>query len=154
MKDKKWSEDKNEGKMPSKDITPVLKSWEYEAGTINVRKISGLDGSPIRAGGRFDDPRLRGYYGFARVELRPGDGEHARPITASHPGGFIELVRWADLIDSAAFPDAAMAVARREPRVQRLHHRPRRLLPSLRVQARARIESRQNLGRGQLSQGQ
>jgi hypothetical protein len=46
MKDKKWSEDKNEAKAPSKDITPVLKSWEYEAGTINVRKVTGLDGLP------------------------------------------------------------------------------------------------------------
>jgi hypothetical protein len=46
MKDKKWSEDKNEAKAPSKDITPVLKSWEYEAGTINVRKVTGLDGQP------------------------------------------------------------------------------------------------------------
>lgn len=30
----------------SKDITPVLKGWDYEPGTINVRKISGADGSP------------------------------------------------------------------------------------------------------------
>jgi hypothetical protein len=28
----------------SKDIAPVLKGWDYEAGAINVRKISGLDG--------------------------------------------------------------------------------------------------------------
>ena len=46
MKDKKWSDDKQEAKAPSKDITPVLKSWEYESGTINVRKVSGIDGSP------------------------------------------------------------------------------------------------------------
>ncbi len=46
MKDKKWSDEKNEAKASSKDITPVLKSWGYEAGTINVRKVSGLDGSP------------------------------------------------------------------------------------------------------------
>ena len=31
---------------PSKDITPVLKGWEYEPGTINVRKITGGDGKP------------------------------------------------------------------------------------------------------------
>src|SRR5689334_783852 len=30
----------------SKDITPVLKGWDYEPGTINVRKIAGLDGAP------------------------------------------------------------------------------------------------------------
>lgn len=28
----------------TKDISPVLKGWGYEAGAINVRKISGLDG--------------------------------------------------------------------------------------------------------------
>src|SRR5689334_10122937 len=27
-----------------KDISPVLKGWDYEAGAINVRKIPGLDG--------------------------------------------------------------------------------------------------------------
>jgi hypothetical protein len=30
----------------SKDINPLLKGWDYEAGTINVRKINGADGSP------------------------------------------------------------------------------------------------------------
>jgi hypothetical protein len=33
-------------KLPSKDITPVLKGWDYEPGTINVRKINGTDGQP------------------------------------------------------------------------------------------------------------
>jgi len=32
--------------MNSKDITPVLKGWDYEPGTINVRKITGTDGRP------------------------------------------------------------------------------------------------------------
>jgi hypothetical protein len=35
-----------EAKAVSKDITPLLKGWDYEAGTINVRKISGVDGAP------------------------------------------------------------------------------------------------------------
>src|ERR1700749_1851799 len=30
----------------SKDITPLLKGWDYEPGTINVRKVTGLDGTP------------------------------------------------------------------------------------------------------------
>jgi len=30
----------------SKDITPLLKGWDFEPGTINVRKIYGLDGEP------------------------------------------------------------------------------------------------------------
>jgi len=33
-----------EHKALSKDITPVLKGWDFESGTINVRKVSGLDG--------------------------------------------------------------------------------------------------------------
>jgi hypothetical protein len=37
---------RDEGKMPSRDITPVLRGWDYEPGTINVRKISGNDGQP------------------------------------------------------------------------------------------------------------
>ncbi len=35
-----------EAKSPSKDITPLLRGWDYEPGTINVRKISGSDGAP------------------------------------------------------------------------------------------------------------
>jgi hypothetical protein len=55
MKDPKNDREENGGntprprrqaKAPSKDITPVLQSWEYEAGSINVRKVNGLDGSP------------------------------------------------------------------------------------------------------------
>ncbi len=37
---------RRQGKSASKDITPLLKGWDYEAGTINVRKISGADGLP------------------------------------------------------------------------------------------------------------
>src|SRR5438045_7679095 len=33
-----------EAKTSSKDILPLLKGWDYEPGTINVRKIDGLDG--------------------------------------------------------------------------------------------------------------
>src|SRR3954471_19553391 len=33
-------------KKPSKDITSILKGWDYESGTINVRKVLGLDGVP------------------------------------------------------------------------------------------------------------
>lgn len=32
--------------MQSKDIGPILKGWDYESGTINVRKITGNDGRP------------------------------------------------------------------------------------------------------------
>src|SRR4051794_29947260 len=35
---------KTEGKAPTKDIAPLLKGWDYEPGTINVRKIRGADG--------------------------------------------------------------------------------------------------------------
>src|SRR3954466_4059196 len=37
---------RNEGKLLSKDIASILKGWDYEAGTINVRKVAGVDGSP------------------------------------------------------------------------------------------------------------
>ena len=30
----------------NKDIAPLLRGWDYEPGTINVRKISGADGAP------------------------------------------------------------------------------------------------------------
>jgi hypothetical protein len=33
-------------RQPMKDISQVLKGWEYEPGTINVRKITGTDGLP------------------------------------------------------------------------------------------------------------
>lgn len=36
----------SDAKLSNKDIIPVLRGWEYEAGTINVRKISGADGKP------------------------------------------------------------------------------------------------------------
>src|SRR5450755_2250645 len=71
MKEKK--SDKQEAKSPSKDITPVLKSWEYEAGTINVRKVTGLDGNPKL--------QMRLDLGLLQMEMtgRPdGDRPHGR----------------------------------------------------------------------------
>src|SRR5439155_1942079 len=38
--------EKHEGRSASKDITPVLRGWDFEPGTINVRKVSGIDGQP------------------------------------------------------------------------------------------------------------
>lgn len=35
-----------EAESTSKDLTPLLKGWDYEPGTINVRKIRGADGTP------------------------------------------------------------------------------------------------------------
>jgi len=46
MKERKPPNDKQEAKASDKDVTPVLRDWDYEAGTINVRKVSGLDGRP------------------------------------------------------------------------------------------------------------
>jgi hypothetical protein len=37
---------RREGKLSSKDIGPIIKGWDYEPGTINVRKITGHDGKP------------------------------------------------------------------------------------------------------------
>jgi hypothetical protein len=58
---------------PAKDISPVLKGWDYENGTLNVRKITGLDGAPklqmrvslgllqMELNGRPDGQRPHGY---------------------------------------------------------------------------------------------
>src|SRR5918999_5683143 len=46
MSDEQSRSDRDQRRMSSKDITPVLKGWDYESGTINVRKINGLDGAP------------------------------------------------------------------------------------------------------------
>jgi hypothetical protein len=34
------------GRQVSKDISAILRGWEYEPGTVNVRKITGSDGQP------------------------------------------------------------------------------------------------------------
>src|SRR5436853_2292307 len=46
MNERKDSPEKFEAKIPNKDIASVLRGWDYEPGTINVRKVNGLDGSP------------------------------------------------------------------------------------------------------------
>jgi len=46
MSEPKQKSEKSEGKAINKDITPVLKGWDYEPGTINVRKVPGDDGAP------------------------------------------------------------------------------------------------------------
>jgi hypothetical protein len=40
------SGDARHGWRDLKDIAPVLRGWDYEPGSINVRKITGLDGVP------------------------------------------------------------------------------------------------------------
>jgi hypothetical protein len=54
---------------PSNDISAVLDGWDYEPGTINVRKIIGLDGRP-RLQMRLDLGLLQ-----MEAEGRP-DGQH------------------------------------------------------------------------------
>ena len=39
--------EKLQGKASNKDITPMLRGWDYEPGTINVRKVAGIDGAEI-----------------------------------------------------------------------------------------------------------
>jgi len=46
MHEEKEPSERGYARYPSKDITPILKGWEHEAGTINVRRIVGLDGAP------------------------------------------------------------------------------------------------------------
>lgn len=77
--DKMQSTELGEAKMASKDITPVLSGWTYEAGTINVRKIVGTDGSPKL--------QMRLDLGLLQMELsgRP-DGQR--------PNGFESLLEY------------------------------------------------------------
>jgi hypothetical protein len=47
MSDEKMhSSSRESARSASKDVLPLLKGWDYEPGTINVRKINGLDGRP------------------------------------------------------------------------------------------------------------
>jgi hypothetical protein len=46
MSENKQPSGLSDDKSPTCDIGPVLKGWDYEAGTISVRKITGLDGRP------------------------------------------------------------------------------------------------------------
>jgi hypothetical protein len=80
---------KTEGIAPTKDIAPLLKGWDYEAGTINVRKIRGADGQ-FKLQMRLD-------LGLLQMEL---DG---RP-DGSKPHGFDSLLEYfeAELKDHAA----------------------------------------------------
>lgn len=43
--EKSWTPKKDE-RRPPRDIAPLLRDWEYEPGTITVRKIRGVDGRP------------------------------------------------------------------------------------------------------------
>ncbi len=54
----------------ARDITPVLKGWDYESGTINVRKITGRDGRPKL--------QMRLDLGLLQMELH-GRPDGARP---------------------------------------------------------------------------
>jgi hypothetical protein len=53
-----------------KDLSPMLKGWDYEPGTINVRKIFGIDGAP--------KVQMRLELGILQMELT-GRPDGARP---------------------------------------------------------------------------
>jgi hypothetical protein len=78
--------EKSHGKLPSKDITPFLKGWDFEPGTINVRKISGIDGRPKL--------QMRLDLGLLQMELS------GRP-DGTRPHGFESLLEYyeAQLVD-------------------------------------------------------
>jgi len=79
MSDELSPDSKKEGKALNKDIAPVLRGWDYEPGTINVRRISGTDGAPKL--------QMRLDLGLLQMELsgRP-DGER--------PHGFESLLEY------------------------------------------------------------
>jgi len=71
--------EKESWRLPSKDITPVLKGWDYESGTINVRKINGVDGAPKL--------QMRLDLGLLQMEM------NGRP-DGSRPHGFESLLEY------------------------------------------------------------
>jgi hypothetical protein len=75
----KQPSNKLHGKLPSKDITPFLKGWDFEPGTINVRKISGIDGRPKL--------QMRLDLGLLQMEL------HGRP-DGTRPNGYESLLEY------------------------------------------------------------
>lgn len=79
MSDELSPEPKKEGKALNKDIAPVLRGWDYEPGTINVRRIVGTDGAA--------KVQMRLDLGLLQMELngRP-DGER--------PHGFESLLEY------------------------------------------------------------
>lgn len=46
MNEEQQHRPRSEGRVSSKDISGVLKGWDYEPGALNVRKVAGSDGSP------------------------------------------------------------------------------------------------------------
>ncbi|MFI5381600.1 MAG: UvrB/UvrC motif-containing protein [Tepidisphaerales bacterium] len=94
------------GWLPSKDISSMLQGWDYEPGTINVRKIIGSDGLPklqmrldlgllqMETDGRpdgqrphgfeslleFHEDRLKGHRELNGTEL----GFHLTPVQCQH----------------------------------------------------------------------
>src|SRR5688572_7140666 len=75
----KHEKEKRDARQPSKDITPMLRGWDYEAGTVNVRKISGADGQPKL--------QMRLDLGLLQMEME------GRP-DGSRPHGFESLLEY------------------------------------------------------------
>jgi len=66
-------------RQPANDISAILNSWEYEPGTINVRKITGADGRPKL--------QMRLDLGLLQMEIQ------GRP-DGKRPNGFESLIEY------------------------------------------------------------
>ena len=109
---KESSKEKTEGRSPSKDITPVLRGWDYEPGTINVRKVSGIDGSPklqmrqdlgllqMEMTGRPDGRRPHGYESLLEY-FETQLAEHRRRHKGSEDGFHLSRNQCQSLRDEA-----------------------------------------------------
>jgi hypothetical protein len=109
---KESSKEKTEGRSPSKDITPVLRGWDYEPGTINVRKVSGIDGSPklqmrqdlgllqMEMTGRPDGRRPHGYESLLEY-FETQLAEHRRRHKGSEEGFHLSRNQCQSLRDEA-----------------------------------------------------
>ena len=71
MQHEKPQPGKGQHRHPAKDILPILKGWDYEPGTINVRKIVGSDGK--------QKIQMRLDLGLLQMELR-GRPDGVRPF--------------------------------------------------------------------------
>ena len=100
--------EKTEGRAFSKDITPLLKGWDYEPGTINVRRIRGSDGQPklqmrvelgllqMELTGRPDGAKPHGFdslLDYFEAELKEHRSRHGTELGFNLSGEQCELLR-------------------------------------------------------------
>jgi len=100
MSEEKNSTDRTQAK--NKDITPLLKGWDYEPGTINVRKVTGLDGAAKL--------QMRLDLGLLQMEMM-GRPDGARPHGCESLLEFYETTELCGQFDNWVGPNTACLLA-------------------------------------------